>query len=1167
MKTGHISDLHHNPERHSKIMRILDQVEEMAPDLDLFTNSGENFHNPYNFTETSGFNSLLDKWERITSRLPVVTIRGTQGQHERPGMVETLKMVGVKILEPGKAYGYHNVLGIREVAEGQKPEMLLFGVPHPHKANILSADDKRLGREEANAKVNIEMAKLYQYYGALRAENPDIPALAVGHGVVKGKNTRDLKAMSSSEIYSTEAELKSMGCDFYAWGHYHVPTDFDLIRGGYLGSFAWSFNETNYKPAITVIDWDTMKVERIPLDINERCVLLMKDGDVLPDLHGCDVWIKNFGTDFTEADAKAMGAGFVKVTTEVEKEHKVRSEEVLTAETYQDKFKAVYPDATDRQLKVCEEFWEADKAEGKIPQKKTIRPLWCEIHGSKLFMERMGKETVKIDYRDLTDGLNMLIGPGGHGKSSILDYTSPFSVMFAQPNSLLSTFELGDSYVKQGWEINGKEYRITKYFKPMLKNPKAEYYAFEGESDTPVMGLESGNRGPFDEWCVSMFGSPRKYSTSVYNTQFDDNPATFQGQKINPSLFQANNIELKSLFHELAGTDLKHLELKCKAKADEFKSLSEEEEIKKSGVEESIPSKSKYEYDIETANMDLVSEKGKSSEIESKIQDIAFKIEEIKRLEKENLETEAILKTLRSQKSESEQSKEKLESDLSEIGNIDIEEINRKLTEKESEKIEYEKRLSKLPEIQKRNKELKNEYSKTLEDWNAENLKISEHNAEVRRITEEVEGWKTKKIAAERRKADKIRKAEEDTKSKNDQAKTDYQRELASLTVRKNGIMDQINTGTEMISNIKSCPQCGFIDPEDIKKREDYKDRLKLRGSELEEITKKISELKEPEPVTIHADTAEEYKEISEAEEGMKKEIQTVKTAAPRPNEPEYEDETIPTFDMEEYNSLKGKASSFSEDRVKEIRSKINEVVKTISSLTEQIESKKLHTIDRTAEEYLKRLESEAKTVEESIKEIQSDIKVYESKIADIDKQRESLKEYDGRIEKYREEFEFWKDMKEKWGPKGIPARILEHTGPYVDQKANEVLKAFYPIYKMHSETTKTGSNGEELEVFTINVINQETGREKPINSISGEERNFVSMAMDYAFRTINEQNSLEFWDMILMDEPDAHVSESQLQGFWNMVEYCTDGKHAVCVSHSPEIKYRSTNTIDIRSL
>ncbi len=1163
MKTAHIADLHHNPERNKKVLRILSQVEEIAPDVELLTNSGENFQNPYNLQHAD---PLLDKWERITKKVPVATVRGTMGQHERPGMVEILKRVGVCVLEPGKEYALSKAGRIIMQDDGYEavlPKLLIYGIPHPHVAHILSKD-KNMRLEEANAKINNAMTGLYKRVGAMRSNNPGIPALAVGHGVVRGKNTRDIKALSS-DIYSTEAEIGLMACDFYAWGHYHNPVEFSEIPGRYLGSFAWDFNELDYKPAITIIDWDTMEITRHELDINIRKKLIMKPGDIIPDLTGCDVHLINDNTEWTEADCKEKGADQVKVTTETEIVHKIRSIEVMEAKTYPEKFKSVYPEATERQLTVSEEFWLQDVAAGKIPQKKVITPLWAKIHGSMAFMERLGKETVELDLRNGIPGLMMLIGPGGHGKSTLIDYISPFSVLFLQANSLISTFELDDSYIHQEYDINGDIYRIEKRFKPTLKMPTAKYYAFK--NGEPVPGL-TGNRKPFDEWCVNMFGTPRKYASSVIHTQFDDNKADFQGQPINPSVFQATNIELKGLFHELAGTDLKHVEMKCKNKSDGFSNLIAEETIKRAGVEENIPDKSALESQVTELQDEIIIKEGALIVLDTLKTGIDKKIEAIKNLDAENTAMDGEITALNDQKTQEESKKTDLETNLTELGNVDVESLNRDILAMEDDKLTYDKKLKNLPGIQKGNKDLKTKYDGDVQTWNDDNLTITTHNTEVQTKRNAKASAIRQKEAAERSIERAKQKATDETTAANKRSKDTYDTTKSTLESEIEGLRDRVKDGTDRIDSIKPCEFCNKYATDADATRTHYtvnRDKLKkvLESKEIE-----LSEIKPPDPTTIEPEITDYKNSLEDAEKIISLEISATKTVSDKPKEPEYGDETIPTFDSAKYESLKEKVAGYSEDKVTELRTKISECQKRISDIDTQIKSKVKHVIDRSPETNLETVKSDIKVKQDAIAANKTEVTTAQARIADIDKLRESLTEYDKRIAEYDKEFDFWSDMRIKWGPGGIPARILEHTGPYVDEMANNLLAKYYPIYKVHSETTRMSGDGKkELEIFNISIINQETGREKPINSLSGEERNFVSQALREAFRTIDKENSMVEWMILYEDEPDKYVSTDFITQFWDMVEHITGNKRSICVTHKPEIKHRSQMTIDIREV
>lgn len=1233
MKTASIADLHHCPDWHLKVMRILDQVKEVAPEVDLITNSGENFHMPYQVQKV--FNELLDKWEEITDIRPVATINATQGKHEREGMVETLTRAGIDILRPGQGYFYANGKIVNSTNRDIYPELLLFGVPHPHKAHLMSKPEyKDLSNDELNSLVNKSMRGQYDRYGAMRAEYPNIRALAIGHGVVQGEETRGLHAIKNSSIYSTEADLARMGCDFYAWGHYHIPTKFKSILGQYLGSMAYSYGELDYKPAITIIDWDTMEVKRHDLDINiKKKIFMFPEGEVpeesrgsgcfskIPDLTGTDCWLVNNHTEFTAEDVKEAGAGQIKVTTEIEKELKIRSKEVMEAETYQDKMKSVYPDVSDRHLKESENFWIKDIAAGIIPEKKVITPLWMEVHGSKTFLEGMDKETVRIDYTSLDAGLTMLIGPGGHGKSSLFDYSSFRSILFLQPNSLISTFELSDSYIKGEIQVNDDIYRIELKIKPNLASPKIEYYAFK--NNEKIDGI-SGIRKPFDEWQVKLFGTPRKYSTSVLNTQFDDNDSTFDKQPVNPSLCKATNVQLKDLFHELAGTNLKHIELKCKQNADEFNSKIDLDVKKRSGVAEKIPCKAIVGIDILGLNKLIKTEELMISSKQVGIGGLQKQVLNIEDQGKANTALKTVISTIKQQLMSESSTKAGLDRDLLELGSLDVDSINRQILDMDAEKIKYDAKLKELPVIQNRNTTARNNHSTAIKNWNdsekqkrenyatvlqlwndAEKTRkdnytvivqnwnnamsdIRTFNSGITTINAEISTAKNNKSRSETRKLEKIALAVRDTFRTNEDNFTNYNNKVTTLEKDISNLNTSITTGAEFIKNLRECPECGFMDNEVKATKVKYEKAIVEYEKQHDSKEIEKESLIKPDEVTITADFTQEDKEILDADVIINQEVEefkkeTFKPVEPtgdirpvepleanKPEDPTLEDETIPTFDNDKYEELKEKVSSYSEDKVTEIRGKISTSLKQIESLNAQIrqEEAKILTIDYSVKELITSIESKIKEISEKIQDLKTDVAIKESKIVDINKMQEALVEYDERIAADTVEYEFWNDMRVKWGANGIPARILEHTGPYVDELANNILKEYYPDFRLHSETIKKDSTGKkDLEVFNIMVINQRTGRDKPLNCISGEERNFTLSALRAAFREVNKQNSLEEWTVLFEDEPDAHVSESQLQMYWDMVEATTPGKKVIAISHSPEIKHRSTTVIDIRSL
>jgi hypothetical protein len=493
--------------------------------------------------------------------------------------------------------------------------------------------------------------------------------------------------------------------------------------------------------------------------------------------------------------------------------------------------------------------------------------------------------------------------------------------------------------------------------------------------------------------------------------------------------------------------------------------------------------------------------------------------------------------------------------------------LQTRLTALDSQKNARDAVVSALPAIQARNKTLRAAYSEKLDAWTSENEIIITHNAGVKAEKEQRKLLGEKITSTTKAMITKMQQAQKDTDAENTRLTTQYETDKKALQSNIKVLTERIKNGNAMIAEIVPCSNCGFVHPDSQEKITKYQTGVKELQAKLDIAQAELDALTVPERVLITADTTVEESILENTRKLLSVPVAVEKPVTPKPEEPNYESEEIPAFDQVSYDDVKLKISAYSEEGVKEIRDKIASSTQRILSLETKVREIVITPVDYSSKTILDGYEKDLESLRTQIKDKKSAITVCESKISDIDKQREGLKAYDARIAEYESECGFWSDMKVKWGPGGIPARILEHTGPYVDEIANTVLAKYYPVYKLHSETTKKDASGKkDLEIFNISVFNRETGREKPINCISGEERNFINIALRYAFREVNKQNSLEKWTMQFEDEPDAHVSTDYLMSFWNMIEGISDTKK-LCIAHSPEVKHRSAVSIDIKDL
>lgn len=107
------------------------------------------------------------------------------------------------------------------------------------------------------------------------------------------------------------------------------------------------------------------------------------------------------------------------------------------------------------------------------------------------------------------------------------------------------------------------------------------------------------------------------------------------------------------------------------------------------------------------------------------------------------------------------------------------------------------------------------------------------------------------------------------------------------------------------------------------------------------------------------------------------------------------------------------------------------------------------------------------------------------------------------------------------FGKEGIQAIEIDYAGPSVSQIANELLhKCYGPRFSIKFVTTKPKADGKgETEVFDVMVIDAEQERESRVESLSGGEKVYVSIAIQLAIAVYLNQKSGIHPQQIILDE------------------------------------------------
>ncbi|MDD5551227.1 MAG: metallophosphoesterase, partial [Candidatus Omnitrophica bacterium] len=234
MITLSFADLHSNPAWWEKTKKILDFVKEKAIEVrpDFITHSGD-FHDCLvTNSDRHHLPEIKRELDEISEIAPIVMIYGTPNQHDVPGSLDIFEGERIKIARPEIPLIFNGVI--------------FYCIPDARPFQSIDESNPLLAEKE----INQYLKNLCLYYGAHRREHPDLPAVVLGHGMVKNTRNQDIDVIKHSAIYTTESDLQQIGADLYLFGHYHKPFAFETLPGGMLGGMAHNWNDIDYSPAI-----------------------------------------------------------------------------------------------------------------------------------------------------------------------------------------------------------------------------------------------------------------------------------------------------------------------------------------------------------------------------------------------------------------------------------------------------------------------------------------------------------------------------------------------------------------------------------------------------------------------------------------------------------------------------------------------------------------------------------------------------------------------------------------------------------------------------------------------------------------------------------------------------------------------------------------------------
>jgi exonuclease SbcC len=1170
MKLIHFADAHCRKESLAEIHASFDVIEKTGAQekVDLFAFAGDFWHGPILNSAGTRFAEFIGRVQCLASVAPVVMVAGTPS-HDTDGSLEIFEQMqaahSITVLRPGQAYfladGRIWTAPTSAAAPGAGMKAIIFGVPEPSKKWLL-AEAGAMGKEASDLAVRDATRKLLLDLAVIRKQYPELPCILLYHGPVSGARTGTGFEVPCSGIAVAAADLAVVGADYYALGDIHEPQQIPGIPAYYSGSIypgnrgethragcnlvyiGNDASEQGREVQVQRIDFPhprwrkvCLRLEKIEAEKDlfedEDLSTLLFDGDfpVPGDLLAEKCWLEISGPrailaalDTDAMTQRLLGSGFLpgtEVTTNPDPETTVRVAAIAAARGLPDKVRAwaeataleVPETATEKAGALERELGGA--AAGAVGARYRIQSL--RLRGAKGIWKGQHRDEVFIDLDGLGEGILVLFGRNGRGKTTVLENMHPWPQMLTRDGVLRSHFRLRDSCRELVVvdDVTGIRYKFLININAATASGGAEYYIHQdvGTGWTPYPDV-NGRQDPYLAVVQELFGSLALYVRTAFVPQ--------RPTRDHPDLAEATKGQRKLLFYELAGVDyFDRYRAQSKATADAIDS------------------------EIIGLNATIVAAADVGTTITALEQQIA-----------EATATEVI------KRAESKTAVQ-LASDL-EHEEIALEREAVEYERKAERKTNREESLATIPELRTRDLAAIADYETAA----AGKIDAECELARIRDLEQEASTLKDEEAALARVFEEKVRTYNADAVKVEGERK-EYQKVIdkyAGDIVLADKIIAVAAAALEK-PLLDNCPTCGQVLPEE-KRRElkkgfdeitqrktEAENRKKILESDLSGFNKSQAALSKPTPpVPDPFPGAARLKEIAgELAFADRKGQEAIVSRALEA------DLRIQQLRREIADGEKWAA---------ELTAEIAELAQALhgrQALADRIKdvsTRQTAAADAAAIAYAA-AEAAKATAEASGQGLVA-----------ARKRQAQRDQAQAAIGTKALELVDWRLLERATGPDGIPALELDALAPGIAEVANALLvEAYGPRYRIEFRTLRTGGTGakkKQIETFEIWIMDSENGDEQEIATLSGGEGIWIKAAIYAAFARIRTQNTGIEFRTCFLDEADGALDPEARQQYLRMLEaaHRQSGRYqTILISHSTEIQAMVDQKIDVTAL
>lgn len=469
-----------------------------------------------------------------------------------------------------------------------------------------------------------------------------------------------------------------------------------------------------------------------------------------------------------------------------------------------------------------------------------------------------------------------------------------------------------------------------------------------------------------------------------------------------------------------------------------------------------------------------------------------------------------------------------------------IEGLETKIKDAEQDKLEYDGNI----------KEKEKELNSQIEEYKE---KLEELKGDLCEIQEQLELFQAEKDKAERqlriqskklKEIDELKEVLQETKDDiQDQKRVIRNQERIisdnlesvesynTLIVNCNKKIENLEQKKEKLNNEigSPCPTCGqpmtkeAIEPA----KKEYDEKIQLQKEEIIKYEKKI-EAMNTEIMDANSKIKDSKREIFELEQSVK-----------------------------EFESLIAKSKKLIEEKTK-----CEELVR--KSQEKYYDCKSLLEVNKNdIKYYQERLEKAQKDIKELSQDNPYDSIISKYKVEQEDYKSEII-EYEDSIQDKLDEQDCLLFWQKAYSNQGIKSFVLDDITPFLNKRVNKYLSKLTSGHiEVKFNTQSTLKSGETREKFSIEISNQDGGKEYSANS--GGERKRIDLAINLALQDLVASRSNKRINIAMFDEVFDALDETGVEQVIELLQELSKEKSSIFViSHNDHLKSYFTNIITV---